>query len=132
MKKKPNSLISNVANLLAEAKTRGLTATKIAEELGVKAYILTNWKTGRSKPSQEQYDKLMNIVMTNAKENVLYSNSNITPIGLLSLNENLACQEDKRLLIINGLFTSLKDTKNKDKVINLAYELWKKESQCAE
>ena len=47
-----------ISILLAKAKASGLTATEIADSLGIKPYILTNWKTGRSKPSLEQIKKL--------------------------------------------------------------------------
>jgi len=47
-------------NLLARAKENGVSATKIAESLGIKRSQISDWKVGRNQPSSDNAVKIAN------------------------------------------------------------------------
>lgn len=108
--------------LLSKAKTRGIKATEIADYLEVKPYILTNWKTGRSKPNQEQIRKLSEWALKEGIE---------LPSEWVGSSKNEETPDD-RLNVMTTLFKSLHNPKSKDELINRAFELWRAESQLKE
>lgn len=140
----PLTLPITIAMLLAKAKTNGLTATEIADSLGIKPYILTNWKTGRSKPSLEQIKKLQewasekgldqqieklteqDVLPTSKEYN---TNQNVSSVqNLPSSNSKTEEASDEQLNIMISLFKGLHNPKNKEELINKAFELRRKES----
>ena len=140
----PLTLPITIGILLAKAKANGLTATEIADSLGIKPYILTNWKTGRSKPSLEQINKLQEWasekgfdqqieklteqdVLPNPKEYT--TNQNVSSVqNLPSSNSKTEETSDEQLNIMISLFKGLHNPKNKEEAINKVFELRRKES----
>ena len=119
-----DSTVVNVALLLAAAKVMGFTASTIAAAIGVKNYLLTNWKTGRSKPSPEHLEKLENFIRGCVPQNVLdqkekEQKQHLSVFGGPSAEEIDALME---------VFKSLHLFEHRVKVLNLAYELRDKES----
>ncbi len=51
---------NKLAKLLEEAKKNGISAAKIAEELGLKRSQFSDWKVGRNTPSAENLQKIAN------------------------------------------------------------------------
>ena len=119
-----DSIVMNVALLLATAKVMGFTASAIATAIGVKNYLLTNWKTGRSKPSPEQFEKLENFIKGNVPSDILVEKEKNQKNHLYFAGSPSA-EEIKALVEV---FKSLRLFEHRVKVLNLAYELRDKES----
>lgn len=51
---------NRLAKLLEEAKKNGISAAKIAEELGFKRSQFSDWKVGRNTPTAENLQKIAN------------------------------------------------------------------------
>lgn len=133
-----------ISILLAKAKASGLTATEIADSLGIKPYILTNWKTGRSKPSLEQIKKLEEWASEKGfdqqlgnlteqdilpNQNQYTTNQNVSSVqNLPSSNSKTEETSDEQLNLMISLFKTLRNPMHKEELIEKAFELRRKES----
>lgn len=114
-----------LTTLLAAAKLQGLTAATIAAAIGVGEYAISRWKKGQGQPTEDQLDKLAEMLKVSPEALVA---KNIDEEPAYIRGDFVGTAPDKATIdALVEIFTNLKSLRHRTQLLNLAFELREKE-----
>jgi transcriptional regulator with XRE-family HTH domain len=113
------------ANMLASVKRKwSLTAKEISKRSGIPVYKITNWKTGRSLPTEKDISMIAEVL--DVPSSIFWEE-----VKLIRTNANVD-KDAEDLALFKALVQSIHQVGNIATICKMVFDLWYKENfpQC--